>query len=81
MSRPRVGVIGVGHLGKQHARIYRQANQYLLADNHTASGTWLNDERIAGPTPLRSGDRIRIGRNILLFRERSRRNAEPSRLP
>jgi len=24
MSRPRVGVIGVGHLGKQHARIYHQ---------------------------------------------------------
>ena len=24
MTRPRVGVIGVGHLGKQHARIYHQ---------------------------------------------------------
>jgi len=24
MSRPRVGVIGVGHLGQQHARIYHQ---------------------------------------------------------
>jgi predicted dehydrogenase len=24
MSRPRVGVVGVGHLGKQHARIYHQ---------------------------------------------------------
>ena len=24
MSKPRVGVIGVGHLGKQHARIYHQ---------------------------------------------------------
>jgi len=24
VSRPRVGVIGVGHLGKQHARIYHQ---------------------------------------------------------
>ena len=24
MSKPRVGVVGVGHLGKQHARIYHQ---------------------------------------------------------
>jgi predicted dehydrogenase len=24
LSRPRVGVVGVGHLGKQHARIYHQ---------------------------------------------------------
>jgi predicted dehydrogenase len=24
MARPRVGVVGVGHLGKQHARIYHQ---------------------------------------------------------
>ena len=24
MTKPRVGVIGVGHLGKQHARIYHQ---------------------------------------------------------
>lgn len=45
MSKPRVGVIGVGHLGKQHARIYHQLGALAgIADADAARAA-----EIAGP--------------------------------
>ena len=35
----------------------------------------MNDRRIDGPTPLRSGDLIRVGRNVIKFGERQKRPA------
>jgi hypothetical protein len=67
-----IGLFGDPRVEKRHACISRQNNRYLLSDNGTESGTWLNDRRIETPTPLRSGDRIRIGRNVLQFGERDR---------
>ena len=39
----------------------------MLYDESTPAGTFVNEQRIAGPTPLRSGDVIRVGRNVLVF--------------
>jgi pSer/pThr/pTyr-binding forkhead associated (FHA) protein len=47
----------------------------LLYDEGTPGGTYVNDRRIDGPTPLRSGDLIRVGRNVIKFGERQKRPA------
>lgn len=59
---------------KLHARIVQQGNQYFLEDAGTSGGTFLNDRLIQGRTPLKSGDLIRVGKSVLCFRERQKRN-------
>jgi hypothetical protein len=45
----------------QHARIERQGHVLVIEDLGSTNGTYLNEEQLNGPQPLRPGDRIRIG--------------------
>jgi hypothetical protein len=45
----------------QHARIARQGHVLVIEDLGSTNGTYLNEEPLSGPQPLRPGDRIRIG--------------------
>jgi hypothetical protein len=45
----------------QHARIARQGHVFVIEDLGSTNGTYLNEEPLNGPQPLRPGDRIRIG--------------------
>ena len=45
----------------QHARIERQGHVLVIEDLGSTNGTYLNEEQLTGPQPLRPGDRIRIG--------------------
>ncbi|MCS6976546.1 MAG: FHA domain-containing protein [Gemmatales bacterium] len=65
-----IGLYGAAGVEKIHARIIHSGNDYLLVDEQTAEGTYLNGQRIDGPTLLRAGDRIRVGDCELLFEER-----------
>jgi len=65
-----IGLFGDPAVQRLHARIVRQGNRYLLADADTPGGTYLNDQRILQPTPLHSGDAIRLGACVLRFGER-----------
>jgi hypothetical protein len=67
-----VGLFGDTRVEKQHARIVRQGNVFLLTDLGTASGTFVNGQRITGPTPLNSGDKIQVGGSVLAFGTRAR---------
>jgi pSer/pThr/pTyr-binding forkhead associated (FHA) protein len=58
-----------------HARIVQRRDSYVLEDAGTPGGTWLNQQRIGQPIPLRSGDLIRVGSSVLRFGERQRRTA------
>jgi hypothetical protein len=68
-----IGLFGDPTIDKVHARVVLQGHRYLLADGITQSGTFLNEQRIAQPTPLRSGDTIRVGNSVIRFRERQKR--------
>jgi hypothetical protein len=69
-----VGLFGDPMIEKLHARLYQQPDgHYLIADNGSAHGTFVNDHRIHEPTPLRSGDLIRVGSAYLRFSERQQR--------
>lgn len=51
----------------RHARISREGAAMILEDLGSTNGTWLNDEQVAGPTPLHAGDRVRIGDSTFRF--------------
>jgi hypothetical protein len=67
-----IGLFGGQGVEKVHARILLKGKRYLLADDDTPGGTYLNDERISAPTPLRHGDIIRVGNCVLRFGERQK---------
>ena len=58
-----IGLFGDTGVEKTHARIIKKGDRYVLTDNNTPGGTFLNGERVDGPTPLRSGDLIGVGRS------------------
>jgi len=69
-----VGLFGDPQVERLHARIVRRGNDFLVEDAGSASGTYVNDERIDGPRLLRAGDIIRLGRCLLRFGERTKSN-------
>ncbi len=58
-------------LEAEHARITRQSGgQFLLEDNHSRLGTRLNGQPVQTATPLKDGDLIKLGTNIVRFNSR-----------
>jgi hypothetical protein len=67
-------------LEAEHLTIRRMpGGGYCLEDNRTKLGTRVNSQPVSGPTPLKDGDIIRLGTNLVRFNERHRRrgNAPP----
>lgn len=62
-------VIASKRVSRQHARLRREGRAVLLEDMGSANGTFLNDERLAGPVALRDGDRIGVGDVFFVFRD------------
>jgi hypothetical protein len=69
-----IGLFGDNAVERLHARIVQRGGEYYLADNNSSSGTFVNDRRVGEPVLLRSGDVIRLGRNVLCFRESRRQS-------
>jgi hypothetical protein len=67
-----LGLFGDNQVEKIHARIEHRGRDYILHDNNTPSGTYVNEMRVMGPRVLRSGDLIRVGRCLLRFGERQK---------
>ena len=55
-------------ISREHARISVRADGIVIEDLGSKNGTWVGDERIAGPTMLKDGDRIRVADVTLIFR-------------
>jgi hypothetical protein len=68
-----IGLFGDNGIERTHCRIVHKNHRYLLHDADTPGGTYVNDQRISQPTPLRDGDVIRVGRSLLRFGERQKR--------
>jgi pSer/pThr/pTyr-binding forkhead associated (FHA) protein/Zn-dependent protease len=65
-------------VSRRQARISVDGSGPILEDAGSRYGTWLDGQRIDGPTPLRDGSHIRIGNQELLV-ERRREEAEAGR--
>ena len=71
-----IGLFGDPGVEPRHARILLEGGRYVLIDVGGKGGTYLNEVRIEQPSPLHSGDLIRVGRNVLRFGERSKRRSD-----
>ncbi len=54
-------------VSKEHARLRVDGRSVFIEDLHSTNGTLVNGKAIDGPTPLRRGDRIALGRNVIVF--------------
>ena len=60
----------------QHAFIYPTDRGYVLRDNNSKNGTFLNSERIRGEVELNKGDEILIGSTRIMFNKEMTSNVE-----
>src|SRR3954467_15393158 len=66
-STPGLGSLGGdSEISRVHARIYHDpSGQLTVEDLGSTNGTFVNDNRISTPTPLRPGDQVRVGQTTL----------------
>ncbi|MEM8680437.1 MAG: FHA domain-containing protein [Planctomycetota bacterium] len=53
--------VGVSTVSRQHCEIYEFEHELVVNDLGSSNGTFVNDERIEGPTFLSPGDELRVG--------------------
>lgn len=56
-------------ISRQHAIVSQQGQQYVIQDQNSLNGTFVNDQAAIGPHPLKNGDVILVGISHLEFRE------------
>ncbi len=54
------------NVSRSHATVVRRSDGLYVLDAGGKNGTYVNDRRIAEPTLLRSGDRVRLGSTVLI---------------
>ena len=59
-----------------HAFIYPSDTGYVLRDNNSKNGTFLNSEKIRGEIELKEGDEILIGSTRIMFNKKMSTNIE-----
>ncbi|HTL50967.1 MAG TPA: ATP-binding protein [Planctomycetota bacterium] len=52
---------------RHHAQVTWKSDQFIVEDLNSSNGTYLNDERVTQPMPIRHGDRLAIGDTVMLF--------------
>lgn len=67
-----IGLFGDPAVDKLHAKIRKEGPRYVLVDDNSTTGTYVNDERVIGSRILRSGDLIRLGNCLLRYGERAK---------
>jgi DNA-binding winged helix-turn-helix (wHTH) protein len=55
-------------VSRRHARIVIDAKGGVVEDLGSKNGTYVNDRRVSGPTPVVDGDQVRIGSLLFTFR-------------
>jgi pSer/pThr/pTyr-binding forkhead associated (FHA) protein len=53
------------YASSRHARFFASDGQWIVEDLGSTNGTWIDRTRITGPTVLRVGSQVRIGRTTL----------------
>lgn len=58
-------VIADGSMSRQHARLVRVANAWVIEDLGARNGTYVNGQRVERRCPLAAGDQIQLGDTIV----------------
>ncbi|HZI15980.1 MAG TPA: GGDEF domain-containing protein [Myxococcus sp.] len=59
--------VDLDNVSRRHARVVGRAGRIFVEDLGSTNGTFLNDDEVAQPTPLRSGDLVKVGSSIFKF--------------
>jgi hypothetical protein len=51
----------------RHAELHWEAGGWVLTDQHSTNGTWLNGARLLGAAVVRPGDQLRIGETLFVL--------------
>lgn len=65
-----VGLFGDPEITRRHAEIEATPTGYILWNRDDRGRTQLNGQSVATSAPLNDGDRIELGRTLLIFRKR-----------
>jgi pSer/pThr/pTyr-binding forkhead associated (FHA) protein len=58
-------VLDDDYSSSRHARVYPEGDQWLVEDMGSTNGTFLDDQKVTAPVPVRAGAQIRIGQSVL----------------
>ncbi|MGI8574190.1 MAG: FHA domain-containing protein FhaB/FipA [Egibacteraceae bacterium] len=61
-------VLSDPYVSDHHARIYRDGDDWMVADLGSTNGTFLNQHKVGAPTALSAGDQLGIGRTVVEVR-------------
>lgn len=53
----------------RHAKIHREGRDWLVTDLQSTNGTFVNQVKVTGPTPIAAGDQLGIGRTVVEVRK------------
>jgi pSer/pThr/pTyr-binding forkhead associated (FHA) protein len=62
-------VLDDDYVSSRHARIYPHDGQWLVEDMGSTNGTYLERQKVSGPTPVKIGVPIRIGKTTVELRK------------
>ena len=67
LGRTGEGIVALDapSVSRQHARVTIAGAQAVIEDLGSKNGTWVGPVEVTGPTPLRTGDEIRLGSVIV----------------
>ncbi|MEJ2071712.1 MAG: FHA domain-containing protein [Syntrophobacterales bacterium] len=63
-------------VSRHHAKIYFEQHYFYIEDMDSSNGTWVNEHRIK-KVKLLPGDKVSIGRNIIIFESEGTRTLNP----
>jgi serine phosphatase RsbU (regulator of sigma subunit) len=69
-------VLASGEVSRNHCAVVLEGGRAMVTDLGSTNGTYLNDQRLAAPTPLEEGSRLRIGPFVLAYLRGPRRTLE-----
>ena len=56
------------YASQQHARLVQRNGGWVIEDLGSTNGTFVNEHRVETPTPVKAGDKVRIGTTTLELR-------------
>ncbi len=62
-------VVDDDYASSHHARIYQSEGRWIVDDTGSTNGTWIDRNRITGPTILEPGSALRVGRTVIELRK------------
>lgn len=57
------------YVSDHHAKMYRDGEEWLVVDEGSTNGTFLNQQKVTSATPLAAGDQLSIGKTVIEVRK------------